>query len=166
MMKCWVNEIKLWNFTLNLIEKLYKPIFAKRIGPNYFQNSQMVWRMPYNYEKICEKTLSELFRHKYIRKSYCLIQFTRLKRPLKFWESCRHSQRHTNCFLFCWTVIEYFAKTKNRPEAPWDRIASVIWHCYVLSMLMWTEQMLKKWLMSFHQKEFKWFILNFVKNVN
>ena len=49
--------------------------------------------------------------------------FFRPKSPLKFWESCRHSQRHTNCFLFCWTVIEYFAKIENRPEAPWDRLS-------------------------------------------
>ena len=27
-------------------------------------------------------------------------------------------------------------KTENRPEAPWDRITSVIWHYYVLNMFV------------------------------
>ena len=30
-------------------------------------------------------------------------------------------------------------KTENRPEAPWDRIASVILHYYVLNMLVSTD---------------------------
>ena len=45
------------------------PIFAKRIRPKYFQNSQMVLSMLWNDDEICGKKLSELFRHKYVRKS-------------------------------------------------------------------------------------------------
>ena len=73
--------------------------------------------------------------------------------PLEFLEYCCHSQRYTSCLLFCWTVIECFAKTNNRPKALWGRIISVIWQCHVLNVLMSREQMLKKWLMSFFQKK-------------
>ena len=68
MMKWWLNEIKLRNFTLNLNEKLYQPIFAKMIHPKYLQNSQIVLSMLCNDDETREKKLSELFRYKYIRK--------------------------------------------------------------------------------------------------
>ena len=83
MMKWWVNEIKLRNFTLNLNEKLYKPIFAKRIRPKYLQNSQMVLSMLCNDDKIWGKKLCELFRFKYIQKSYSMIQFLSAKEAAK-----------------------------------------------------------------------------------
>ena len=38
VMKLRVNEINLRKFTLNLNEKLYLPMFEKRIHPKYLQN--------------------------------------------------------------------------------------------------------------------------------
>ena len=75
-----INEIRLQIFLLNLNEKIYKPIFAKRICPKYLQNLQMVLSMLCNGEKTCKKF--ELFRYKCILKSYCLIQFFFAKEPL------------------------------------------------------------------------------------
>ena len=103
-----------------------------------------------NICKICRYDDKVCVWYKYTVSS----NFFRPKSPLKFWEICGSSQHHINCFLFCRTVIEYFAKTENRREAPWDKIASVVWHCYVLSMFMSKQQILKKCLMNFHQKKF------------
>ena len=48
-----------------------------------------------------------------------------------------------------------FSKDRKQTRSTiWDRIASVIWHYYILNMLMLIEQILKKRLMSFHQKKF------------
>ena len=55
-MKWWVNEIKLQNFTLNLNEKLYKPIFAKKIHPEYLENNLC------NDDKICKKIVDIYLR--------------------------------------------------------------------------------------------------------
>ena len=113
MIRWLVNEIKLRNFTLNLNEKLYKPIFAERIQPKYFQNSQMVVSMLCNDDKICEKNCLSYFGINISKNLIVSSNFFRLKNPLKFWESCRHFHFHTNCFLFFWKVIEYFAKTET-----------------------------------------------------
>ena len=61
MIKWWVNEIKLRNFTLSLNEKLYLAIFTKKIHRKYFQNLQMVLRIYCNDDKICEKSCLSYF---------------------------------------------------------------------------------------------------------
>ena len=88
-----------------------------------------------NNNKICEKTLNYVG----VNISENLIvsfNFFRSNSPLKFWESCRHFKRHNNCFLFCWTDIEWFVKTGYIPEATWDRMPQssgifMYWTCYV-----------------------------------
>ena len=98
IMKWWVNEIKLPNFMLNLNEKLYLLIFAKRIRPKYFQ-------------KLTDSLKYFLRRWKNVRKKNCLNYFginvswyqepTVILKKLSSFSSCRHIK----CFLFCWTVI-------------------------------------------------------------
>ena len=58
MMKWWVNEIKLQNLTLNLNEKLYLLLFAKRIRPKYFKNLWIVLIILCNNYNICEKNIA------------------------------------------------------------------------------------------------------------
>ena len=81
--------------------KLHR-IFAKSICLEYLRNSQMV--LSYFGINVSENLIVS-------------PNFFRSKSPLKFWGSCRHSKRHINCFLFCWTVIVWFVKTENRLEA-------------------------------------------------
>ena len=57
-----------FNFTLNLNEKLYLPIFAERIGPKYFQNPRMVLNDLWIDDEIYEKKLPVLFLYKYMPK--------------------------------------------------------------------------------------------------
>ena len=106
MMKWWVNEIELRNFTQNLNEKLYKPIFAKKIRPKYFQNSLMV--LSYFCIDVSENLIVS-------------SNFFRPKSPLKFRES-HQSQRHTkkfvpssffNQFLYQKTLVIYFESCKE-----------------------------------------------------
>ena len=88
-----------------------------------------------NNNKMCKKTLNYLG----VNVSENLIvsfNFFRSNSPLKFWESCRHFKRHNNCFLFWWTVIEWFVKTGYIPEATWCRMPQssgifMYWTCYV-----------------------------------
>ena len=87
------------------------------------------------------------------------------KSPLKFWESCRQSQCHTNYLLFCWKIIEYFAKTENR-------IASVIlcqqsryWKsCWRVFIRKSSFEVL--FPTHFYTRQREWIILNLVKKVN
>ena len=125
-MICWWNKLKFRNFTVDLNEKLYKPTFAKRIRSRYLQNLQMVLSMLCSLPNYFGINVSE----NYIVSS----NFFRPKSPMEFRESCRLSQRHTNCLLFCGAVIKSFANTKNRPEAPWDRVCYgsgtiIYWTC-------------------------------------
>ena len=140
MRKWWVNEIKLQNSTLYLKEKLCKPISRKKICPEYLQNSQMVLSMLCNDGKYAKKKICLSYFGTNVSENIIVSSnFFPLKSPLKFCESCHHSKRHINCFLLYWTVIEWFVKTKNRPEVLWGRITTVIWHCYVFNVLMSTE---------------------------
>ena len=130
------NELR--KFTLDLNEKLYKPIFAKRIRPKYLQNVQMVLSMLCNDDKYAKK-VPKFFWYNYIPKSYYFIHFFFDQRAAEILRKLPSFSASYQRFLICWTVLEYFAKTENRPVAPWDRIASVIWHCYVLNILISTE---------------------------
>ena len=56
-----MNEIKMRNFTLNLNEKFYKPIFAKKICPKYLQNLQMVLSMLCSLPNYFSINVSESF---------------------------------------------------------------------------------------------------------
>ena len=122
---------------MNLKEKIYKPIFAKRISPKYLENLQMVLSMLCNGEKTCKKF--ELFRCKYIRKSYCLIQFFSAKEPAKILGKL--SSVSVSYQLSLVLLKDHWVFCKDRKQ-----------DC--LSHLMSTEQILKKLLTSFHQKKF------------
>ena len=63
MMKRQLNEIKLYNLTLNLNEKLYKPIFAKRVCPKCLQHLQVVLSKLCNDDKIYEKSYFGISGH-------------------------------------------------------------------------------------------------------
>ena len=91
---------------MNLNEKLYKSIFAKRIRPKYFQNSHVV--LSYFGINVSENLIIS-------------SNFFRPKCPLEFRES-RHSQRHTkkffpssfsNRFLYQKTLVIYFESCKE-----------------------------------------------------
>ena len=172
MMKWWVNEKKLRNFTLNLNEKLYKPIFAKRIHPKYLQNLQMVLSMLCNDDKICKK-LSELFRYKFIQKSYCLIHFVSAKEPAEML-----GKLSLSCSAERSLSILQRPKTDQKHHgirSPQSSGTVMYWTCLCQQSGYWKSDwwvFIRKssfqvlFPIDFYTKQREWFILNLVKKVN
>ena len=165
-----INEIRLQIFLLNLNEKIYKPIFAKRICPKYLQNLQMVLSMLCNDEKTCKKF--ELFRYKCILKSYCLIQFFFAKEPAKILAKLSSFSVSYQLSLVLLNDHWVFCKDRNRPEVPWTRIATVILSqqsrylksCWRVLIRKSSFQVL--FPTDFYTRQREWIVLNLVKKVN
>ena len=133
MMKWRVNKRKLRNLTLNLNEKLYWPIFAKRIHPKFAQYSLQRWLNMW-------KKLSELFRYKRIPQYYCLIQYFSVKEPDEtLGKSSSFSASYQLLLVLLNGHLVFCENRKQTLEVLWGRIVSNIWHYCALNVLMSTE---------------------------
>ena len=120
--------------------KITLPIFAKRIGPKYFQNLRMVLSYLCNNDKICGKKLPVSFRCKCISKWYCVIQFFLVKETAVILGKLSSFSASYQLFLLLLNNHFVFCKDRKQTlEVPWSRIASVIWHYYLLNVLMSAE---------------------------
>ena len=137
------------NFLLNLNEKLCKPIFAKRIRPKYFQNSQMVLVMLCNGYKICKKICLSYFGINIFWESFCLIQLPKTQRPKTDQKHHGIGSPQSSCTTMCWTCL--CQQTRFWKSDWWVFIRKSSFQ-----VLFPTD---------IYTKQREWFILNLVKKV-